>query len=65
MNLTNVIMLLGSFSHVAEMLRPIDVIRLELQNMKNMKVINPLMLNGQSHKSYKEWSAATQLGLKT
>ena len=27
---------------------------LELQNMKNMKVINPLMLNGQSHKSYKE-----------
>ena len=54
MNLTNVIMLLGSFSYVAEMLRPIDVIRLELQNMKNMKVINPLMLNGQSHKSYKE-----------
>ena len=54
MNLTNVIMLLGSFSHVAEMLRPIDVIRLELQNMKNMKVINTLMLNGQSHKSYKE-----------
>ena len=58
-------MLLDSFSHVAEMLKPTDVIRLELQNMKNMKVINSLMLNGQSQKSYKDRSAAIQLESET
>ena len=41
---TNVIMLLDSFSHVAEMLRPTDVIRLELQSLKVVEMLSPLML---------------------
>ena len=41
---TNVIMLLDSFSHVAEMLRPTDVIWLELQSLKVAEMLSPLML---------------------
>ena len=41
---TNVIMLLDSFSHVSKMLRPTDVIRLELQSLKVAEMLSPLML---------------------
>ena len=41
---TNIIMLLDSFSHVAEMLRPADVVRLELQSLKVAEMLSPLML---------------------
>ena len=41
---TNVIMLLDSFFHVAETLKPIDVIRLELQSLKVAEMLSPLML---------------------
>ena len=37
-------MLLDSFSHVAEMLRPTDVIWLELQSLKVAEMLSPLML---------------------
>ena len=45
---TNVIMLLNSFSHVAKMLKPTNVIRLELQNMK-----------GWSYKIWRKWRLST------
>ena len=41
---TNVIMLLDSFFHVVEMLKPTDVIRLELQSLKVAKMLSLLML---------------------
>ena len=37
-------MLLDSFFHVAEMLKPTDVIRLELQSLKVVEILSPLML---------------------
>ena len=40
----NVIMLLDSFSHVAKMLRPTNVVRLELQSLKVAKMLSLLML---------------------
>ena len=41
---TNVIMLLDSFFHVVEMLKPTDVIWLELQSLKVAEMLSPLML---------------------
>ena len=41
---TNVIMLLDSFFHVPEMLKPTDVIRLELQSLEVAEMLSPLML---------------------
>ena len=41
---TNVIMLLDLFSHVAEILRPTDVVQLELQSLKVAEILSPLML---------------------
>ena len=40
----NVIMLLDSFSHVAKMLRPTNVVRLELQSLKVAEMLSLLML---------------------
>ena len=37
-------MLLDSFFHVAEMLKSTDVIRLELQSLKFVEMLSPLML---------------------
>ena len=37
-------MLLDSFFHVVEMLKPTDVIRLELQSLKVAKMLSLLML---------------------
>ena len=41
---TNVIMLLDSFSHVVEMLKLTDVIRMELQSLKVAEMLSSLML---------------------